>query len=137
MNAFPSMARLPLFGSSPGVTLVNAECNRLTPSVVAFTKDGQRLVGQLAKRQAALNPEHTIYSIKRFIERRFAEVTEEAKLVPYRVDGGPDDADRVRLDDEVLRPAQVLVTRPMTGGTRARSWRQRKVKNKKTKSKNA
>ena len=70
-------------GGKPMV-IVNAEGNRLTPSVVAFAKDGQRLVGQLAKRQAVLNPENTIASIKRFIGRRFGEVPEEAKLVPYR-----------------------------------------------------
>lgn len=65
--------------------LVNEEGARTTPSVVAFAKDGQRLVGQIAKRQAVTNPEHTIYSAKRFIGRRFEEVSEEIKLVPYNV----------------------------------------------------
>jgi molecular chaperone DnaK len=65
--------------------LVNEEGARTTPSVVAFTKDGERLVGQIAKRQAVTNPENTIYSAKRFIGRRFAEVQDEIKLVPYTV----------------------------------------------------
>ena len=65
--------------------LVNEEGARTTPSVVAYAKDGERLVGQIAKRQAVTNPENTIYSAKRFIGRRFEEVTEEVKLVPYNV----------------------------------------------------
>src|SRR5437762_5208837 len=71
-------------GGKPTV-IVNAEGSRLTPSVVAFTRTGERLVGQLAKRQAALNPENTIYSAKRFIGRRYSEVQEEIKNVPYKV----------------------------------------------------
>jgi molecular chaperone DnaK len=66
--------------------LVNAEGGRTTPSVVAFTKDGERLVGQVAKRQAVTNPENTIYSAKRFIGRKFNEISEELKRVPYKVD---------------------------------------------------
>jgi molecular chaperone DnaK len=65
--------------------LVNEEGARTTPSVVAFTKDGERLVGQIAKRQAVTNPENTIYSAKRFIGRKFSETSEETKLVPYTV----------------------------------------------------
>src|SRR4051812_2058628 len=71
-------------GGEPKV-LVNEEGARTTPSVVAYTKDGERLVGQIAKRQAVTNPENTIYSAKRFIGRKFEEVQEEIKLVPYTV----------------------------------------------------
>src|SRR5271168_4313992 len=71
-------------GGEPKV-LVNEEGGRTTPSVVAFTKDGEKLVGQIAKRQAVTNPENTIYSAKRFIGRRFEEVKEEVKRAPYKV----------------------------------------------------
>lgn len=71
-------------GGEPKV-LVNEEGARTTPSVVAYTKDGERLVGQIAKRQAVTNPENTIYSAKRFIGRKFSEISEEVKLVPYTV----------------------------------------------------
>src|SRR4051812_6685250 len=67
----------------------NEEGGRTTPSVVAFTKDGERLVGQVAKRQAITNPENTVYSVKRFMGRRYDEVQNEAKLVPYKVVKGP------------------------------------------------
>ena len=73
-------------GGEP-VVITNAEGGRTTPSVVAFAKDGNRLVGQVAKRQAVTNPENTIYSIKRFMGRRFDEVSEEKKQVPYKVQG--------------------------------------------------
>jgi molecular chaperone DnaK len=71
-------------GGEP-VVITNPEGSRLTPSVVAFTKSGERLVGQVAKRQAVTNPENTVFSIKRFMGRRFDEVNEEMKMVPYRV----------------------------------------------------
>src|SRR4030081_3581972 len=76
---------------SEAVVIPNAEGGRTTPSVVAFTKGGERLVGQLARRQAAVNPENTIYSIKRFMGRRYAEVESERKIVSYKVKPGQDD----------------------------------------------
>ncbi len=81
-------------GDQPTV-IQNAEGSRLTPSVVAFSKTGERLVGQVAKRQAVTNPENTVFSIKRFMGRRYDEVTEEMKMVPYRV---VKDGDRVAVD---------------------------------------
>ncbi len=72
-------------GDQPTV-IQNAEGSRITPSVVAFSKTGERLVGQVAKRQAVTNPENTIFSIKRFMGRRFDEVSEEMKMVPYQVE---------------------------------------------------
>ncbi len=74
-------------GGEP-VVITNPEGSRITPSVVAFTKTGERLVGQVAKRQAVTNPENTVFSIKRFMGRRFDEVNEEMKMVPYTVVGG-------------------------------------------------
>src|SRR5918996_6330177 len=71
-------------GNEPKV-IVNAEGSRLTPSVVAFTKNGERLVGQAAKRQAVTNPQNTVFSIKRFMGRKFEEVHEEQKRVPYKI----------------------------------------------------
>jgi molecular chaperone DnaK len=77
-------------GGEPTV-ITNSEGGRTTPSVVAFAKDGNRLVGQVAKRQAVTNPENTVYSIKRFMGRRFNEVTEEMKQVPYKVQSAGND----------------------------------------------
>ncbi len=71
-------------GGEPKV-IINQEGNRLTPSVVGFTKEGEKLVGQVAKRQAITNPENTVYSIKRFMGRKYDEVNEEMKMVPYKV----------------------------------------------------
>src|SRR5438477_9190238 len=82
-------------GGEP-VVIPHSEGARPTPSVVAFTKSGERLVGQLARRQAAVNPENTISSIKRFMGRRYEEVESERKIVPYAVKGGKDD--RVVVD---------------------------------------
>src|SRR5205807_8410149 len=83
-------------GGEPKV-IANEEGGRTTPSVVAFTKSGERLVGQVAKRQAITNPENTIYSIKRFMGRRYEEVNDEMKMVPYKV---------VRQGDHVAVVAQ-------------------------------
>ncbi|MCL6554096.1 MAG: molecular chaperone DnaK, partial [Firmicutes bacterium] len=83
-------------GGEPQV-IANAEGSRLTPSVVAFTKTGERLVGQMAKRQAILNPENTVYSIKRFMGRRYAEVETERKMVPYKVEEGQNGMAVVRI----------------------------------------
>src|ERR1700716_2335001 len=77
-------------GGEP-VVIPNAEGGRTTPSVVAFTKSGERRVGTLARRQAAVNPENTVYSIKRFMGRKFSEVESERKIVPYQVKPGKDD----------------------------------------------
>ncbi len=83
-------------GGDP-VVIPTAEGSRLLPSVVGFNKNGERLVGQVAKRQAVVNPENTIYSIKRFMGRRFADVESERKLVPYQVIQGPNGEARVRI----------------------------------------
>jgi molecular chaperone DnaK len=82
----------------------NAAGQRTTPAVVAFTEDGQRLVGQIAKRQMILNPENTIYSIKRFIGRKWREGEEEAKMVSYKVVKGPNDAVRIEVRGKRTRP---------------------------------
>jgi molecular chaperone DnaK len=83
-------------GGEP-VVIPNSEGSRTTPSVVAFTKSGERLVGNLARRQAAVNPENTVYSIKRFMGRKYSEVVEERKIVPYEVKPGKDDRVVVKI----------------------------------------
>ncbi|HWP42925.1 MAG TPA: molecular chaperone DnaK [Blastocatellia bacterium] len=93
-------------GGKPAV-IINSEGSRLTPSVVAFTKTGERLVGQLAKRQAVLNPENTIYSAKRFIGRRYSEVQSEIKNVPYKVVAGPNDAVRFDIMGKLYSPEEI------------------------------
>jgi molecular chaperone DnaK len=85
----------------------NSEGGRTTPSVVAFTEDGQRLVGTVAKRQAILNPEATIYSVKRFIGRKWGEVDEEAKIVSYKVVKGPNDAVRFEVRGKQYSPEEI------------------------------
>ncbi|HKA08630.1 MAG TPA: molecular chaperone DnaK [Gemmataceae bacterium] len=87
--------------------IANQEGNRLTPSVVAFTDKGDRLVGDPAKRQAALNPRRTIYSIKRFMGRRHREVEQEEKLVPYKIVGGPNDLVKVDIDGKQYSPPEI------------------------------
>src|SRR5213594_87650 len=93
-------------GGKP-VVIPNAEGSRTTPSVVAFTDKGELLVGQVAKRQAITNPENTVFSIKRFMGRRMDEVTEEMKMVPYRVVAGPGNAVRVRIRGKDYSPEQI------------------------------
>ncbi len=85
----------------------NAEGNRLTPSVVAFTDKGETLVGEPARRQAVTNPRRTVYSIKRFMGRRHNEVQTEEKMVPYEVTGGPQDYVKVRIDGNDLTPPEI------------------------------
>jgi molecular chaperone DnaK len=93
-------------GGKPEV-ITNAEGSRTTPSVVAFKESGERLVGQVAKRQAALNPEKTLFSVKRFIGRQFDEVEAERKLVPYNVEAGPNNAVRFIIGDKKYAPEEV------------------------------
>jgi len=93
-------------GSEP-VVIQNAEGQRTTPSIVAFTSKGERLVGQIAKNQMITNPKNTIYSIKRFMGRKFDEVTEEMKLLPYEVTKGPNGDARVKIGDKLYSPPEI------------------------------
>src|ERR1700737_3446172 len=93
-------------GNEPKV-IVNAEGSRLTPSVVAFTKSGERLVGQVAKRQAVTNPENTVFSIKRFMGRKFEEVSEEMKMVPYKVTKASNGDVRVDISGKLYSPPEI------------------------------
>ena len=93
-------------GNEPKV-LVNAEGNRTTPSVVSFKKDGERLVGAAAKRQAVTNPKHTIYSIKRFMGRMYNEVANEISEVPYAVEKGKNNDVRVKIDKKTYSPPEI------------------------------
>ncbi len=93
-------------GGQPTV-IINTDGGRFTPSVVGFSKNGERMVGQLAKRQAVLNPENTIYSAKRFIGRRFSEVASEIKNVPYKVVSGQNDAVRFEIGGKLYAPEEI------------------------------
>src|SRR6476620_10359428 len=93
-------------GGEPAV-IPNAEGGRTTPSVVAFTNDGQRLVGAPAKRQQVTNPQNTIFSIKRFMGRKFGEVSEEMKIVPYEVVEGPNGDVRVKVEGKDYAPPEI------------------------------
>jgi molecular chaperone DnaK len=93
-------------GGQPAV-IPNQEGGRTTPSVVAFTKSGERLAGQVAKRQAVTNAENTIYSIKRFMGRRYNEVSEEMKLVPYKVVSGENGDARVEIQGKKYSPPEI------------------------------
>jgi molecular chaperone DnaK len=93
-------------GGDP-VVIPNAEGGRTTPSVVGFTKDGERLVGQVAKRQAVTNPQNTVFSIKRFMGRKMSEVPEEIKRVPYKVAGGPNDLSVVEVQGKRYTPPEI------------------------------
>ena len=94
-----------LEGGEPKV-IPNAEGNRTTPSVVAFTKDDERIVGQVAKRQAVTNPENTVFSVKRFMGRRYDEVTQEIGRVSYQVIAGPNQEARIRIGDQEYAPLE-------------------------------
>lgn len=93
-------------GNDP-VVIANPEGSRTTPSVIAFTKSGERLVGQAAKRQAVTNSQNTVFSIKRFMGRFYNEVNEEMKLVPYKVIQGDNNTARIRIDDRVYSPPEI------------------------------
>jgi molecular chaperone DnaK len=85
----------------------NKHGSNLTPSVVGFPESGERLVGQLAKRQAIVNPRNTVYSIKRFMGRRRSEVVQEEKMFPYEIVGGPEDPARVKIREKVYTPQEI------------------------------
>src|SRR5258707_15092190 len=93
-------------GGEP-VVLENSEGGRTTPSVVAFTKGGERPVGQVAKRQAVTNAENTIYSIKRFMGRRYDEVNEEMKMVPYKVSKTSNGDVRIDISGKEYSPPEI------------------------------
>src|SRR4051812_34828033 len=93
-------------GDQPKV-LINSQGSRLTPSVVAFTEKGERLVGQVAKHQQVTNPKNTVFSIKRFVGRRHKEVAQEEKMVPYEIVGGPDDFVKVKIRGKEYTPEQI------------------------------
>jgi len=93
-------------GSDP-VVIPNSEGKRTTPSVVAFVKDGERKVGDPAKRQAVTNPKHTVYSIKRFIGHNMSEINEAMKHIPYKVVAGDNGVPRVVIEDRKFSPQEI------------------------------
>lgn len=93
-------------GNEP-VVIANSEGRRTTPSIVAFLKDGERKIGDPAKRQAVTNPQNTIYSIKRFMGHTYSEIAEETKRVPYKVDKGDNDTPRVNIDGRLYTPQEI------------------------------
>ena len=95
-----------LEGGEPTV-IENAEGGRTTPSVVAFAKSGERLVGTVAKRQAVTNPQNTIFSVKRFMGRKEREVKEEESIVPYKVVAGPNGDARIEADGKQYSPPEI------------------------------
>ncbi len=96
-----------IWENGQATVIANAEGSRTTPSVVAYTEDNQRLVGQIARRQAILNPGATVYSAKRFIGRKWGEVDEESKIVSYKVVRGPSDAIRFDIRGKMVAPEEV------------------------------
>src|SRR5210317_1994358 len=93
-------------GGEP-VVIPNAEGGRTTPSIVAFTKSGERLVGQAAKRQAGTNPQNTVFSIKRFMGRKYDEVAHEITLVPYDVVKAENGDAHVKIDGKLYSPPEI------------------------------
>ena len=93
-------------GGKP-VVIPNAEGGRTTPSMVAFSKNNERLIGSIAKRQAVTNPDNTIFSIKRFMGRRHSEVESEEKIVPYAITGGANELVKVRTGDKDYTPPEI------------------------------
>src|SRR5437773_11936122 len=96
-------------GDQPKV-LINAQGNRLTPSVVAFTEKGEVLVGQTAKHQQVTNPKNTVFSIKRFMGRRHSEVAQEEKMVPYKIVGGPEETPKIEVRGTTYTPREISAT---------------------------
>src|SRR5512140_3575380 len=96
-----------VLGGEAGVVITNEAGSRRAPRVVACTKEGERLVGQVAKRQAITNPEKTVYSIKRFMGRRYSEVQDEMKRVPYHVVEGPGGDARLEIEGKQNSPPEI------------------------------
>src|SRR4026207_1510254 len=93
-------------GGEP-VVITNPEGSRITPAVVGFTKSGERLVGQVAKRQSVTNPQNTVFSIKRFMGRKFDEVNEEMKMVPYTVERAENGDVRINVENKKFSPPEI------------------------------